>query len=44
MNLPRFAPAGAGRAGSGRALLVLSQVFAEGGIQRFNRMFIAALH
>jgi len=29
---------------SGRALLVLSQVFAEGGIQRFNRMFIAALH
>lgn len=30
--------------GRRRALLVLSQVFAEGGIQRFNRMFIAALH
>ena len=28
----------------GRALLVLSQVFEGGGIQRFNRMFLSALH
>ncbi len=33
----------AARRHCGRALLVLSQVFPEGGIQRFNRMFISAL-
>ena len=27
-----------------RALVVLSQVYADGGIQRFNRMFLAACH
>src|SRR6266571_498882 len=27
-----------------RALLVLTQIYAGGGIQRFNRMFLAALH
>lgn len=43
MSSSVLATGGPARARHGRALLVLSQVFAEGGIQRFNRMFIAAL-